>query len=212
MRLLDLYCGAGGAAVGYHRAGFTDIVGVDNRPQPQYPFTFVQADALEYVAAYGVEFDLIHASPPCQFYTVIKSLHEGRVYPDLILATRLALDKTEVPYIIENVPGAPLVNPLTLCGTMFGLKLIRHRLFECSTPVWFAPFACSCASLYTGSHRGFSSFANGATAICVAGHNFLLKDGRVAMGIDWMSSTELAQAIPPCYTEWLGGQMLKRLS
>lgn len=135
MRLLDLFCGAGGAAMGYHRAGFTEIVGVDIKPQKHYPFSFVQRDALEYVAAHGREFDAIHASPPCQAFTALHSMWNAREHPNLVAPTRDCLTATGRPYVIENVPGAPLFEPIMLCGSMFGLgtgdaELRRHRLFE----------------------------------------------------------------------------------
>jgi DNA (cytosine-5)-methyltransferase 1 len=133
--LLDLFCKAGGAGMGYHRAGF-DVVGVDIEPQPRYPFRFVQADALEFLAAHGREFDAIHASPPCQKYCALRHLAKTEDYPDLIPETRELLEATGRPWVIENTPGAPLRSPLILCGTMFrlrtncGAELRRHRLFE----------------------------------------------------------------------------------
>lgn len=147
MRLLDLFCGAGGAALGYRQAGFTAIVGVDKEPQKHYPFDFVQADALAYVEKFGHEFDAIHASPPCQAYTKLRAVAGNREYPDLVTGTRDMLRYVGLPYVIENVPGAPLDVTLMLCGTMFGLhtgdaqlgmfgiregyaELRRHRLFE----------------------------------------------------------------------------------
>lgn len=211
MRLLDLYCGAGGAAMGYHRAGFDDITGVDIEPMPHYPFRFVQADALEYLAAHGSEYDVIHASPPCQAYSVTASLPNVGDYPDLIVATRNGLRDVGKPYIIENVVGAPLINAIVLCGSMFGLSLIRHRAFETEPPVYFVPMTHSCKHLYTGSHRGCSSFKNGALAITVTGNNYPLIDGLQAMGIDWMTTRdELSEAIPPAYTEWIGKRILER--
>jgi DNA (cytosine-5)-methyltransferase 1 len=132
--LLDTFCKAGGAGMGYHLAGF-DVVGVDIEPQPNYPFPFIQADAIPYIEEHGHEYDAIHASPPCQAYCAMKHL-TTKAHPDLVDATRAALIKTGKPYVIENVPGAPLINPIILCGTMFGLEtscgaqLRRHRLFE----------------------------------------------------------------------------------
>ena len=149
-RLLDLFCGAGGAGMGYSRAGF-EVVGVDIAPQKHYPFEFHQADALEYLAQHGAEFDAIHASPPCQRYSAIT--HAKRTennYPDLIPSTREALIKCDRPYVIENVPRAPLINPLILCGTMFDLHVIRHRLFEMSNSIYFSP-PCQCRNQHT--HR-----------------------------------------------------------
>jgi DNA (cytosine-5)-methyltransferase 1 len=208
-RLLDLFCGAGGAGMGYHRAGF-EVVGVDIEPQKNYPFEFHQGDALEYLAEHGHEFDVIHASPPCQAYSDTYSLPNVGEYPELISPVRALLLAIGKPYVIENVDNAPLDNPLMLCGTMFGLRLIRHRLFECRPPVWFPPGPCQCRHLYTNSARGFSSFDNGATAITVAGNNYPLKDGAVAMGIDWMTNRgELSEAIPPAYTEFIGAQLLQ---
>src|SRR3990172_8007103 len=148
MKLLDLLCGAGGAAMGYHRAGFDEIVGVDFKPQKHYPFTFVQADALEYVAAHGREFDAIHASPPCQRYSnMTKRWGIGINHPNLIGPVRERLQEIGIPYVIENVKGAPLENPVMLCGSMFGrgaseYGLRRHRYFEASFTLW-APASCA---------------------------------------------------------------------
>lgn len=120
--LLDLFCGAGGAAMGYYHAGF-DIVGVDIEPQPRYPFTFHQGDALEFLTEYGHEFDAIHASPPCQRYSVASKSHNGKAvkHPALIPATRQGLKKSQRPWVIENVIGAPLMEPIILCGTISAL-------------------------------------------------------------------------------------------
>lgn len=214
MRVLDLFCGAGGAARGYELAGATSIVGVDHAAQPSYPYDFVQADAVEYlrdlVDGGGTDaFDLIHASPPCQRYSVARHIHgNGEEHPDLVGVVRDLLMEAGRAYVIENVPGAPLRNPLELCGSMFGRPLIRHRLFETSPAIYFPPGPHACKGLYTNAHRGQSTFAEGATAICVAGHRFKREDGELAMGIDWMRSrAELAQAIPPCYTQWIGAKM-----
>jgi DNA (cytosine-5)-methyltransferase 1 len=195
--------------MGYHRAGF-EVVGVDIAPQPHYPFEFHQGDALEYLAAHGHEFDAIHASPPCQAFSVTYNLPNVGEYPDLIAPVRALLLATGKPYVMENVTGAPLDNPLMLCGSMFGLKVIRHRLFECRPPIWFPPASCQCRGMYTASHRGFSSFDNGADAITVAGNNYRLVEGLEAMGIDWMTNKgELSEAIPPAYTEFIGKQLLQ---
>ena len=137
-RILDLFCGAGGAAFGYSRAGFNEIVGVDIAPQPRYPFTFVQADALEYLAEHGRDFDAIHASPPCQRFTALKTMWNSREHQDWLTPTRALLQTTSRPYVIENVPNAPMEGTyVVLCGSMFGLgtgdaELRRHRLFEVS--------------------------------------------------------------------------------
>jgi DNA (cytosine-5)-methyltransferase 1 len=210
-RLLDLFSGAGGSAMGYHRAGF-EVVGVDSAPMPRYPFEFHQADALEYCAAHGQEFDVIHASPPCQRYTIGRKIHNsGERHPDLVGPTRDLLNAIGEPWIIENVPGAPLHDPITLCGVMFGLHVFRHRLFE-SSVMLMAP-AHEKHNGTTGATDGYSTLARGSNGyICVAGHNFIREEGAVAMGIDWMRTRhELAQAIPPAYTEYIGRQLLDAL-
>jgi DNA (cytosine-5)-methyltransferase 1 len=208
VKLLDLFCCAGGAAMGYYRAGFTEIVGVDIKPQPRYPFKFVQGDALEYLAKHGQEFDLIHASPPCQAYSTTKSLHK-KTHPELIEPTRELLKATGKPYVIENVEGAPLVNPLMLCGTMFpGLRVYRHRLFECNPPIWFPPIACNHSFSMPAPKGEYHTLEKYEFITCV-GHNFQAEAGRIAMQIDWMTRDELAQAIPPAYTKWIGKQMIE---
>lgn len=213
LRLLDLFCGAGGAGMGYNRAGF-DVTGVDIQPQPHYPFRFVQADALEYLAAHGHEYDAIHASPPCQAYSNIRNLVEARWgtkdYPDLVEPTRELLRQTGKIYIIENVPGAPLINPIMLCGEMFGLRVFRHRLFEVSIFLLAPPHPRHPKNSTTNAYRGQSAFEFGATHISVAGANFRLADAKSAMGIDWMTTRrEISQAIPPAYTQWIGEQVLR---
>lgn len=206
-RCLDLYCGAGGASAGYALAGY-DMTGVDHRPQPRYPFRFVLADALEYVEAHGHDYDLIAASPPCQQFTSLQG-RWGREYPDLIAATRAALIATGKPYVMENVSGAPMENPLMLCGSMFGLRIIRHRLFECSPAIWFPPATCSHPRGAVGrqGHRGA-----GREWITVAGHFSDVPLAQRIMQIDWMTQHELAQAIPPAYTRWIGEQMREALA
>jgi len=211
-RLLDLYCGAGGASMGYHQAGF-EVVGVDIRPQSRYPFAFVQADALEYVAAHGHEFDVIHASPPCQAYTRLRSLVEGKTgrkrdYPDLVAPTREALRDTGKIYVIENVAGAPLQNPIMLCGEMFGLRVFRHRYFETNVFLLAPSHPRHPRGSTTNAYHARSGFANGATHIGVYGDAYILADGKAAMDIDWMVRRELNQAIPPAYTRWLGEQLI----
>lgn len=202
-RLLDLFCGAGGAAMGYYRVGF-DVTGVDIKPQNHYPFEFVQADALEYCAEHGKEFDAIHASPPCQAYSWAAARWQ-KEWPDLVEPTRLELMKTGKPFVIENVVGAPLLAPVVLCGTMFGLRVIRHRLFEMNP--FMVVLVSPCAHLGSVSNDDF---------VTVAGHG---GDGRAslsiwrdAMGIDWMDKQELTQAIPPAYTEFIGRQLLTMMS
>ena len=203
--MLDLFCGAGGCAVGYHRAGFNEIVGVDNRPQPNYPFEFIQADALEYITEHGEEFDFIHASPPCQAYSVMRSVHKSKSYPKLLAATRRLLRGHT--YVIENVVGAPMICPIKLCGAMFGLKVYRHRFFE-SSVILFEMFhprhKTACA--VQGRPPKDGQF------MTVTGHFSGAEYARTAMGINWMTRDELSQAIPPAYTEFIGKQILATLS
>lgn len=216
-RLLDLFSGAGGAAMGYHRAGF-DVTGVDVRPMPRYPFSFVEGDALAYVAAHGAEYDVIHASPPCQAYLNLGGVNRtlGRSYdhPDLIAATRDALSATQRPYVIENVmDAAPALRAvLRLCGTSFGLPLRRHRLFE--STVLLPGIACA-HGRFTEPRYWTSWRPNGerrlATTVQVYGNNAGASEWEAAMGIDWMTRAELKQAIPPAYTEHVGRALLAAL-
>jgi DNA (cytosine-5)-methyltransferase 1 len=210
MKLLDLYCG-GGAAVGYHRAGFEDITGVDIVAQPRYPFRFIQSDSLQFLKEHGSEYDLSHASPPCQGYSQTRFITGDRQYPKHIEELRELLISSGKPYVIENVVGAPLINPVRLTGLMFGLKVYRARLFETN---WFflAPPEPANVKVYTNADKGHSSFENGATHICVAGNRFCKGDAAIAMDIDWpMSKREMAQAIPPAYTNCVGRQAIQVL-
>lgn len=216
-RLLDLFCGAGGCAVGYHRAGF-DVVGVDVKFQKNYPFEFHQGDALEFVAEHGREFDAIHASPPCQAYcSMTRSLNKAKAkeYPDLLPSTRELLKSTGLPWVIENVPGAPVLSPILLCGSMFKLKtttkvhgevwLKRHRYFECSFFA-FSPGRCRC-----NKKPKVPVYGNGAGGVKHAKMRGIgvAQASREVMGIDWMSRSELDQAIPPAYTEFVGRQLIE---
>lgn len=202
VKILDLFCGAGGAAMGYHRAFLdAEIVGVDINPQPNYPFTFIQQNAM-FMATICHQFDLVHASPPCQGYSAMSACRPGLAdqYPLLIEPLRELLIDAGVEFVIENVVGAPLKNPVTLCGHMFGLELYRHRLFECSFP------------LYPPEHPPHVLPASKAghwkpgTIMSVAGHVSPIAKAREAMGIDWMTRDELGEAIPPAYTEYIGQQ------
>lgn len=212
-RLLDLYCGAGGATAGYQRAGW-DVIGVDIEPQPNYPGdAFIQADALRFVRAHGGDFDAVHASPPCQGFstqTADKSKH-----PRLIEPTREALLRLGVPYVIENVEGARphLANPVRLCGSSFGLDLRRHRYFEANWPIAGKP--CD-HSWQTFRSLDMSMVRAGRLASVVGVHGHLNYPGEFAlrcraMGVDWMSNSELVEAIPPAYTEWIGAQLMERV-
>ena len=201
-RLLDLFSGEGGAGYGYHLAGF-DVVGVDIAPQPRYPFEFHQGDALEYVAAHGHEFDAIHASPPCQGYSATRFIR-GNEHPDLVGPTRELLQASGKPYVIENVAGAPLLNPITLVGSMFGLRTMRPRLFECSFPV---PFVL--APPPAARHAGMGRPPKDGEYIHIVGNFSDVAYARRAMGIEWMTQHGLSQAIPPAYTEYIGGFLLQ---
>lgn len=210
-RLLDLFCGAGGAAMGYHRAGF-DVVGVDINPQPNYPFEFVRADALEYVAEHGHRFDAIHASPPCQAYSRTGHLADAqggrRSTVTLITPVRDILQTLAKPCVIENVEGAPLRNPLLLCGSMFGLRVRRHRLFETSDLI----LGQGCRHAQQGRPVGVLNWGKWGHEIPHGGRLAAsLDDARDAMGIDWMRRAELAESIPPAYTEYIGRQLLAAL-
>jgi len=207
-RLLDLFCGGGGAAMGYARAGF-HVTGVDINPQGNYPFEFHQGDAMTWPLD---GFDVIHASPPCQAYTR-KSSTWGRErthyleHPDLLAPTRDRLVASGLPYVLENVVGAPINAQLMLCGTMFGLTIRKHRLFESNVSLSLAPIPCSdhseCYNPWAGAGRSAAKL-------------------RDAMGIDWLPISggasrkagytgDLFNAIPPAYTEWIGTQLLRSI-
>ena len=195
-RLLDLFCKGGGAGMGYYHAGFTEVVGVDIEPQPHYPFDFVQADALTYPLD---GFDVIHASPPCQSYCPLNAINK-REYPRLIDAMRERLVASGVPWVIENVKGAPMPFYVELCGQRFGLNVFRHRIFETSHLI-FSPGRCS--------HRGLRATTSGGSVMAVySKQRGTLAQWQEAMGIDWMDKDELTEAIPPAYTEFIGRQLL----
>ncbi|MBF6277050.1 class I SAM-dependent methyltransferase [Nocardia nova] len=204
-RLLDLFCCAGGAGTGYARAGF-EVTGIDISPQPNYPFEFHQADALEYLAQHGNEFDAVHASPPCQAYTPLGALHRHKTYPDLVAATRAALDETGLPYVIENVMSAPLIKErsIRLCGEMFGLRTYRHRRFESRLSLTAPAHPKHVTPTATKQRR--ERFAAGDHVSITGDVGTYL--GPACMGIDWMNGNELCQAIPPAYTEYIGRQLI----
>lgn len=216
MKLLDLFCGAGGCAMGYSRAGF-EIVGVDSAPQPRYPFEFIQADWREPLSYLPGLWDannegfVIHASPPCQFYSNgAKKWKTTDNHPDLIAEVREALIETEAPWVIENIESARnwLRNPILLCGQMFSLGVFRHRLFESPLLTLSPTHAQHNGKVGDGKyhtvtgHAGGSSKRDGWKGGSTA-------DWRVAMGIDWMTGDELAEAIPPAYTKWIGHQIMQ---
>lgn len=208
-KLLDLFSGAGGAARGYQNAGF-HVTGVDIETQPRYAGDeFVLADALDYLAARGHEYDAIHASPPCQFYSVTRRVHPDRNYPDLIGPTRQLLAESGRPSVIENVEFAPLIDPVRLCGTMFGLKVFRHRLFETNFFMLAPPHASHVH--YGKATKQGRPISDLRQYMVITGHFSDVENGRLAMGIDWMIGRELSQAIPPMYTEFVGWQLLSVL-
>ncbi len=210
MRLLDLFCGAGGAAMGYHQAGFIDIVGVDIVPQPNYPFEFIQADALNLPLDLD-GFDLIHASPPCQAYSTMTARPDD--HPSLIPSTRKLL--AGFSYVIENVEGARkhLEAPVRLCGSSFGLDVQRHRYFETT----FAMMSIPCShqrrpiGVYgdhpqddheyrrpDGTRRGLKARS--------------LHEAQMVMGMHWGTWREVCEAIPPAYTKFIGSQFLAQVA
>lgn len=207
-RILDLFCCAGGAGTGYARAGF-DVVGVDIDPQPRYPFEFHQGDALKYLLEHHDEFDAFHASPPCQAFTNAQRI-QGNEHPDYVAATRAAFHLIGKPWVIENVPGSPLNDPVELCGAMFGLTTYRHRLFETfpnNWGFWSAPEHPEHVAKTTKMGRTPVP----GEFMHVVGNFSGVAAGREAMGIDWMVRDELREAIPPAYTEYIGRHMLERL-
>lgn len=207
LKCLDLFCCGGGCSMGYYQAGF-EVVGVDNEPQKNYPFDFIQGDAFEYLAAHWQEFDLIHASPKCQKWSTITKTGTKKEYPDQVAPIREMLIATGKPYVIENVERAPLFNAITLCGTMFGLNIIRHRKFETNPRIDFAPAACCHHKRVVKHGRPPDHDKHFAAA---TGHFSDVEFVGKSMGIDWMGQAELAQAIPPAYTRWIGGQIINYL-
>jgi DNA (cytosine-5)-methyltransferase 1 len=211
MKLLDLFCGVGGASVGYHQAGF-EVHGVDLKHGKRYPFTYLRADVLDVLKDKDFinQFDVIHASPPCQTHSITKHLRNAQGKStskiDLIPETRAALIASGKPYIIENVPGSPLINPIQLCGSSFGLKVRRHRLFESNMPL----IGSKCDHKAQGRPVGVYGSLNdeipkgGKTASTI-------DEARKAMDMDWAIWTELVEAIPPAFTKYLGGQIVNWL-
>ncbi len=208
-RLLDLFCGAGGAAMGYHRAGF-EVVGVDINPQPRYPFEFHQADALEYPLD---GFDVIHASPPCQPFSKSVKKKNRPNHLDAVADTRQRLIAAGVTYVIENVPGAPLLNPMQICGSALALRVFRHRLFESNRMLMGLP------CVHGWMPREFEPAWNRTTKLRVLSisggyqqRQATIEEHRTAMGVDWdMTIAELSEAIPPAYTEFIGEQLLDHI-
>lgn len=214
MKLLDLFCGAGGCSVGYARSGF-EVSGVDVEPHPEYPYDLRVQDALTVLADvdYLDTFDVIHASPPCQAYSSISP--DDHDHPDLVQPVREALRAWGGPYVIENVVGAPLHGPVLLCGAAFGLgvdckdgvyrPLARHRLFESNVFLMSAGCACN-------GRQAVGVYGHGGGKASKHGYSANAAEAATAMGIDWMRHYDVVQAIPPAYTESLGGQILAHLA
>jgi len=207
MKLLDLFCGVGGASIGYAQAGF-EVHGVDLKHGKRYPFTYIRADVLDVLQDENFleQFDVIHASPPCQTHSITKHLRNAQGKStskvDLIPQTRAGLMATGKPYIIENVPGSPLIDPIQLCGSSFGLKVRRHRLFESNVKL----YGSICDHKAQGRPIGVYGSLNdqipngGKTATNI-------QEARDAMGIQSAIWSELVEAIPPTFTKYLGDQL-----
>jgi DNA (cytosine-5)-methyltransferase 1 len=206
--LVDLYCGAGGAAKGYHDAGF-DVIGVDIVDQPNYPYEFVQMDALAFMSRpiSTRQFAAVHASPPCQRHSKMSCCRPGLAgtYPDMISDTRTLLELTGLPYVIENVPGAPLKDPVMLCGHMFGRDLYRHRLFETNWPLLVPEHPKHVKKAGKAGHW------KPGEVISITGHVAPMKLAREVMEIGWSTRAELVEAIPPYYTAHIGEQLMREV-
>ncbi len=219
--LLDLFCGAGGSAVGYYRAGF-DVVGVDIKPQPRFPFRFIQGDALQPPVDLS-QFAAIHASPPCQAYSRLRHLPwlKDKVYWDSIPPTLEFLESTGLPWVCENVPGSPLQG-IELCGQSFGLPVYRHRLFASSVALMCPPHEKHRVVIGHGrmvnDRRGSLNAGSRAGAwgqgdvVTVTGGQCTKEQAQAALGIDWMTKGEMTQAIPPAYTEFIGRQLIRAVT
>ena len=194
LRALDLYCCQGGSSAGLAEAGF-DVVGVDIDAQPNYPFPFIRADALSISPR---AFDFIWASPPCQAHTLAQRI-QGNDHPDLIQPTRAMLKASGIPYVIENVVGAPLISPVMLCGSMFGLKTYRHRLFECSFPVTPPPHP-----EHIAPNRKMGRPVNEGEMMHIVGNFSGVQKARDIMNAQWMNRDGLREAIPPAFAKFIG--------
>lgn len=205
--LLDLFCGAGGGAEGYYRAGF-DVVGVDIEPQPRYPFTFYQLDAMTFPLE---GFDAIHASPPCQAFTAYRrrGAGVGASYPDLIEPVRERLEASGIPWVMENVARSPVRPHVHLCGSSFGLDVQRHRWFETTVPMMSPPCV---HGIWKPRFPSATNRANLRRTVEIGVYRIPLAVQRAAMGIDWMTLDELTLALPPAYTEFIGTRLFDFLA
>ncbi|WP_330480358.1 SAM-dependent methyltransferase [Streptomyces sp. NBC_00724] len=206
-RLLDLFCCQGGAAKGYAEAGF-DVTGIDIAPQPRYPYRFVQAEAVAFVREHGGDFDVIHASPPCQHYSRAQKI-QHRTHPDLIDPTRAALEATGRPWVIENVEeaAAQLRDPVTMCAAAFGMRTYRHRLFETRGFTFTPPQHPAHQAPLTkmGRPRAAGHFAH------YVGNFSGVAEARTDMSVPWMNRDGIRECIPPAYTQWIGTAALHTL-
>lgn len=205
LKCLDLYCSAGGAGEGYKLAGF-EVTGVDIVEQSKNPHKFILSDAIEYAERHGHEYDFIHASPPCQAYTKASKQWRkaGKEYPDLIAKTREVLEKLGKPYVIENVPDSPLINPIKLNGSFFGIKVHRPRLFESN-------FELPQPSFQYAKPVKMGRPIKEGDVVQPVGHFSGVSYARKEMGLPWMGQKELAQAIPPVYTKWIAEKYLESI-
>jgi DNA (cytosine-5)-methyltransferase 1 len=230
MLLLDLFCGGGGASWGYHQAGF-DVIGVDSRPQPLYPFEFHQMDAMDALSRLrgdeavfeGKKVDLIHLSPPCKAHTRAKHIREAQgrqsSEPNLLTPSLRMLEDVRTPWIVENVPGAPMRKELELCGSMFGLKVRRHRWFCAHQDLFlYPPGVCDHVTqgkpvgVYHTMNDTVQGKDNERGGYVIGGSTAkTLEEGQEAMGIDWLTWKPLTQAIPPAYTKFIGGILMRQL-